>query len=100
MKVEGLLERLIIMNVQIIASILAATFAGMSALIGLGFCFGGLRAREVSYVGPAAVMFGAAFNYGYRYTTPIGWLVAVEILVVSAFLLMLRQWHHKLEPEA
>jgi hypothetical protein len=97
MKVEGLPEKLIIMNVQIIASILAATFAGASALIGVGFCYAGLRAREVSHVGPAAVMFGAAFNCGYHYTTPTGWIVAVEILVVGAFLLIMRQWHRELE---
>lgn len=85
------------MNIQIISSIVAATFAGISVLIGLGFLYAGLRMREISYGGPAVVMLGSALNAGYHYTTPLGWVIAAQLITVAWFLLTIRRWTQELE---
>lgn len=83
--------------IQLVGAVLAATFAILCALIGLGFTISSVQTRDLALLGPAAIMFGAGFNAGYHYATPLAWIIALQVIVVGAFLITMRQWQVELD---
>jgi hypothetical protein len=73
-----------------VGSAVAATFAMGSFLIGVGLIYAAGKARSLTELGPAVFMLSAAATAASRYTSPIGWICASEVLLTGAFVLHLR----------
>jgi hypothetical protein len=78
--------------IQHIGSAVAATFALGSFLIGVGLIYAAVKARSLTELGPAVFMFAAGVTAATRYTSPIGWICASEVLATGAYLLLLRHF--------